>query len=479
MGSRRLLLVLVVAALAVCVGAPAPAAPPKKKCATVVKKVRGKKRKVKVCPKKVNVSLELDTAHSTSLTVASGTAASEVTTSGSRGKVTLTLPGGATQSGVTIRITPIKSAAHLPVKSFIAGAQVEPDGLQLDKEATLTIQAAKIPKGRLVGFAYSGKGRELHPYPVSRSGNILTFRVGHFSGYGAGIQSDLGRIALVQTMLAEQQSIAADLVAAGPSQLVNSGVLYRYHAWMNAALAYPELIPFRQLLRTAAEQALRAATEQARLSCRTLHQLDPVFDMLRVIAFARSIGIVDVIGPASELDLKACLSFELDFETTITWTVEGGQAVSRVQAKQVPLDWTNNWSAQQTLEYLSFSLHPQPAGCSMSLDPHGTEPFKASIPLMRQFQLPLSESARIVTDVDVGRGAETITITCPDGGRTATGYYYNGIYVFHNFMPTFTIANWSLAGGAVFATRDYNQTFNGGEGTITEATHFVLRHTPR
>ena len=34
---------------------------------------------MKVCPKKVNVSVKLDTAHSTSLTVASGTAGSEVT----------------------------------------------------------------------------------------------------------------------------------------------------------------------------------------------------------------------------------------------------------------------------------------------------------------------------------------------------------------------------------------------------------------
>jgi len=75
---------------------------------------------VKVCPKKVNVSVKLDTAHSTSLTVASGTAGSEVTTSGSRGKVTLTLPGGATQSGVTIWITPTLTIAD----SSLAGGAV-------------------------------------------------------------------------------------------------------------------------------------------------------------------------------------------------------------------------------------------------------------------------------------------------------------------------------------------------------------------
>jgi hypothetical protein len=35
MGSRRVVLVLVVVALAACVGVPAQSAPPKKKCATV------------------------------------------------------------------------------------------------------------------------------------------------------------------------------------------------------------------------------------------------------------------------------------------------------------------------------------------------------------------------------------------------------------------------------------------------------------
>jgi hypothetical protein len=475
MGSRRILLLVVVAALAVCAGAPAHSAPPKK-CATVVKKVRGKKRKVKVCPKKVTVAIKLDTKHAATVEV---TPNGGSTTPGSPGNATLTVPAGATQTNVDVRVTPIRSAAHLPLKSFVAGAQLDPDGLQLGQPATLTIKVAKIPKGRLVGFTYSGKGRELHPYPVKRSGNVLTFRIGHFSGYGAGIESDPGRIALVQTMLVEQQSIGAALLAAGPSGLVSSGALYRYQAWMTASLAYPELAPFRQVLHTMAEQAFRTATQQARSTCSALHQLGPVFDMFRAIGFARSIGVGDVVDPAAELDLKECLSFELDFDTTITWAVDGGQVVSHVQAIKVPLDWTNNWSGQLPLDYVSFSF-PQPEGCAMALDPHGEAPFEATIPLMQELQLPLSDGARFATDVDLGQAGETITITCPNAPTmSATPHYYEGIYVFHDFKPTFKIADWSLVGGAVFATRDYNQTFNGGEGTITQSTHFVLRHTPR
>lgn len=476
MGSRRILLLVAVTALAVCVGAPAHSAPPQKKCATVVKKVRGKKRKVKVCPRKVNISLKLDTSHAASVEVTPGGGS---TTPDSPGNATLTVPAGATKTNVDVRVTPIRSAAHLPLKSFVAGVQLDPDGLQLEQPATLTIRVAKVPKGRLVGFTYSGKGRALHPYPVKRSGNVLTFRIGHFSGYGAGIESDPGRIALVQTMLAEEQSIGASLLAAGPSGLVSSGALYRYQAWMTAALAYPELAPFRQVLRTMAEQAFRAATQQARASCNALHQLGPVFDMFRAIGFARSIGVGDVVDPAAELNLKECLGFELDFDTTITWAADGGQVISHVQAMKVPLDWTNNWSGQLPLDYVSFSF-PEPADCSMVLDPHGEAPFTASIPLMGDFQLPVSDSARIATEVDVGQAGETITITCPNGPSiTSTPHYYEGIYVFHDFKPTFRIADWSLVGGPVFATRDYNQTFNGGEGTITQATHFVLRHVPR
>jgi hypothetical protein len=247
---------------------------------------------------------------------------------------------------------------------------------------------------------------------------------------------------------------------------------------MNSALPFPELLPFVSLLRTQLQQAFRTATERARVDCRVTHVLGSVFDMLRAIALARSLALAYAVDPAAEISLKECLSFELDFETTITWSVEGGQVISQARSQKVPLNWTNNWSAQHPLDYFSFSF-PQPADCSMTLDPHQEAPFKVALPFLRDFQLRAPENLRIVADVDVGRGAETITISCPDGTATGTAHYYDGIYVFHNFMPTFTIADWSFLGGSVFAKRDYNDTFNAGEGTITEATHFVLRHVPR
>jgi hypothetical protein len=482
--------VLVATALAVSVAPahPAPAAPPKK-CAMVVKRVHGKKKKVKVCPKVVNASVKLDSAHSTSFTL-EPSGGSTTVTSAAGAKVTLSVPAGATQSDVGIRVTPLRSAAHLPLRSLVAGVQLEPDGLQLDQPATLTIQTPKIPKGRVIGFTYSGTGREVHPYPVGRSGTTLSFRITHFSGYGAGRESDAARIALVQSMLAEWTSIVTKLPLASvdTSFLPDSGILSRYWAWVKSAQAYgfPELVPYIVELRKQALQAVRSAVARAESSCRgngsqaPLHELEPTFDVLRAYELAETLGLSEILDPAARLELlRQCLTFELDFDTVITWTVEGGQAISHVRSEKLRLDWANRWQAQQPLDYVSFSFLESP-DCSITLDPHADEPFGAKMPLMDNVYLRGDDARRITTDVDVGRASETITVSCPHGATvTGTAYYYDGIYVFHNFMPTFTIADWSVAGGSVFATRDYTGTFQADGGTISEQTHFVLRHVPQ
>src|SRR5712691_12453 len=87
-----------------------PSAQAKKKCRIVIRKVHGKKRKVRVChtvkkpPALKNVSLNLDTSRSASLamTVASGGAVSTTASNGM--KMTLSVPAGALTADTTVQI---------------------------------------------------------------------------------------------------------------------------------------------------------------------------------------------------------------------------------------------------------------------------------------------------------------------------------------------------------------------------------------
>jgi hypothetical protein len=117
----------------------------------------------------------------------------------------------------------------------------------------------------------------------------------------------------------------------------------------------------------------------------------------------------------------------------------------------------------------------------MVLSPHVEAPFAAGLPRMRDMFIPWPDRDRIALDVDVGRASEGISITCPHAPpQTGTGHFYDGIYVFHDNRPTFTIDDWTFVGEATYATRDYDRSFNaGGQGIIHESTHVVLRHTPR
>jgi hypothetical protein len=110
-----------------------------------------------------------------------------LTTTGADGTVfTLTLPANALLSDELITMTPVKSLGNMPSgTNFVAGVELQPDGLLLLQPGTLTIQSPTAPAGPPVGFEYSNGGQSFNfdPLPLINT-PVFTLSIDHFSGHG-------------------------------------------------------------------------------------------------------------------------------------------------------------------------------------------------------------------------------------------------------------------------------------------------------
>jgi hypothetical protein len=101
---------------------------------------------------------------------------------------TLAIPAGALTEARTITMSQVAKIGRYPFSSrTIAAAQLGPEGLQLNKPATLTITTKRsIPLAHQAPYAYRLKGKDFHLYPPARDRKHLTLKIVHFSGYGEG-----------------------------------------------------------------------------------------------------------------------------------------------------------------------------------------------------------------------------------------------------------------------------------------------------
>lgn len=127
-------------------------------------------------------NLVLDEARSTSAII--GPTGGSLSVTGVDGSVfTLSVPANALLAPTEIRLIPLLYVAGTqdPV-----GVHLLPEGLQFYQPAILTIHPpAGIPVNSLLGFSYTGDGRDLHRHPISRTLDSITFALAHFSGFGA------------------------------------------------------------------------------------------------------------------------------------------------------------------------------------------------------------------------------------------------------------------------------------------------------
>ena len=112
-------------------------------------------------PTSVSVTLDGTKAATALIPVTGGTLA----TTGADGSVfTLTIPEKALGGDEKVTMTPLSSMTGLPFSGgLVAGVQLEPEGLQLFRMATLTIKPGEdVPIAKQVAISYHGTGDNLH-----------------------------------------------------------------------------------------------------------------------------------------------------------------------------------------------------------------------------------------------------------------------------------------------------------------------------
>jgi len=134
----------------------------------------------------LNIISEDNQAASAAVGEAGGTV---VATASDGTTYTLTIPAGALAGQETITIVPVTAVGGLPLRGgLVAAVRFAPDGLELLKPATLTIELPQQPAATgLVGFGFQGSGEGFHLDLVEIQGSRLVFSVTHFSGVGTGI----------------------------------------------------------------------------------------------------------------------------------------------------------------------------------------------------------------------------------------------------------------------------------------------------
>ena len=140
-------------------------------------------------PNPLHLTVALDSSRKAGATISvAGGTLSATAADGSR--FTLTVPKDALLADTPITLTPLASAGGLPSSiRFVAGVDLQPEGLRLYQAATLTIEppaGQAIPVEREVTLASHANGRQAHRYPVQLSPRTPTFNLFHFSTYYAG-----------------------------------------------------------------------------------------------------------------------------------------------------------------------------------------------------------------------------------------------------------------------------------------------------
>ncbi len=113
---------------------------------------------------------------------------------------TLVIPSGALIGPETITLTPVTAVGDLPLSGGLeAAVQLEPHGLVLLKQATLTIDSPGLgPLAQQTPFYFHEGGEDFHLYPIllPRPGDdagLVRFPIEHFSTPGVGLATPADR----------------------------------------------------------------------------------------------------------------------------------------------------------------------------------------------------------------------------------------------------------------------------------------------
>jgi hypothetical protein len=483
-----------------------------------------------------------------------------ISATGADGTVyTLTLQKDSLELDQAITLTPLSAADGLPGgHALAAGVQLDPQGLQLVKPATLTIKlATPIPVASQLSFASDDSGSDFHLYPQTYDPSTIAMEIDHFTEYGAfaGSPADLvaqlhhgtvSYLALTEQLRAALAEVRAAQLAGGPEPYTPDQLIAMLantaNAWydqkilpemqiaaqpdaddnqvtaaIHDALSWdhqvqvlglinePGFADKEKALYALIDQAVLNAYERARKRCTDLHD---ILAISRLLALEHTIELLGITPPNHNVDddIRKCVSFELDVDTTITRDYHIGTSVehSHVQVNGLPLtaDGGLNFLLANTL---TGSKNPEQVSWSKSSASPCSYTFtgaEAKSPFTARLHFTFSKKPdgtlnvpQITMTVSTGEYRENATFLCPNQRPEPYPWdtFQEGWYVLHHsedaspggtLVPQtqYLINNWTYLGGEVWATKTYNQTIDQSVGnqtvTWTESTTLTLRHTP-
>jgi hypothetical protein len=324
-------------------------------------------------PKSVSVTLDGAKAASAMMPITGGT----LTATGADGSVfTLSIPDKALGGPEKVTMTPLSAVNGLPFSGgLVAGVQLEPDGLQLFRMATLTIKPKKdVPIAKQVAVSYHGSGDNLYMLPLDPTAGI-SMHVLHFSGYSvaSGITGEIEAQAKnppddPADQAAQQiaAAVSAELTAARTAALLGTstaadaakvaeGLKDILGVWfdrvveakvaaaqadytltedaMIAALGWERMV---QLLGQEEKYKAQSARLEAQITelkkkyekaladrCIGKHDLSAVLPLIELERTYQLVGVKTSDDPGTYELVRKCLRFELDFETTTPFVSNG------------------------------------------------------------------------------------------------------------------------------------------------------------
>ncbi len=449
---------------------------------------------------------------------------------------TLDVPAGALVVETAIRMTPVKAITGLPFGDGTAyTVQLEPEGLQLFADATLTITpAAEIPIDHQLLFGYQGQGTDLIlAAPVVESSEIKIL-VSHFSGYGVtkGLLADIEPVrqrlggsaeARLNSQIAEQlalerqrqllgsgeeglnvdfeayfkeyeeQVVKPRIAAAGEScaagQLALQTVLG--HERQKQLLGYASSeggAPFDVgLLDTVTEVCMKEEYEMCR-DDHVIQRMIPVWlgteRQYQLLGFAEG-------SPALENArnyVRKCMRFELEFHSEGNFDDGGGGGYdSTVESKTVLQFNPQDFSMKGKSALVNTAFEFRVTDCSVTSHRGGGD-FEvlslAIIPGETSTANPLGSVKDFNLIFFPGNTSEFASITCEDSPTYTmppsplwTGFFLPLHESELNFEKGgFEASDWEILGNEYFAKKEWIK--NDASVDITEAGTLKLYHRP-
>ncbi len=450
---------------------------------------------------------------------------------------TLTVPAGALWSDEEITMTPVAAIDRLPLSGgLVAAVQLAPEGLLLFEPATLTINPpAPIPIDEEITFAWRGSGEEFFLYPPDPLDTpAISLSLMHFSGYGGGKGTSADQAAqgrrppanrgdrLKQKLQGpakknrqsqrrgqgpdpqarkEAQDILNDDLLAPLVEPTCSNweglfqsVALRFVHWQASGLDTSPILDDRDKILAVAVKCY----DEAYGRCKSDKDPSQGKEMLRIYGALKSFGGQNRVDYGK---IPKCLSFELDFESTVEDVLEAGiktTVVHKVFANTVPLEWSESkgLTGSGTLNYIEEVIgFPGVPPCMLVVTAKGSTfaVLKGDIDF-NIFEGNARPPQPLTMLIDPGYPTATWELCCdvPPIGRVCVTVPFSGPAwraEFTNLHPLpemtaeccWEIKDWIINPHGFYAVKCYEgKKVNIGTFTITEKkTCLTLLHKPK